>query len=204
MFLYRLVRRRRRRRRQLFGFLSFWHDCWPWPLDYLIRFWFILVVTLTLNFLGQLWNLLYLSQKCFDCHETKNKHDWTQGLKCDQRFDIGHDIDLEFSRSNMEFAISQPKMVRLPRNQTYRFNLRPQIWASGLILATTLTFNFQGIKYGICYIPNKSGPLATKRNANILIDFLASNVTNGFDIGHDFDLWIFNVTLTFDHSHGLH
>ena len=35
-----------------------------------------------------------------------------------------HDLDLDFSRSNMEFAISQPKMVRLPRSekQTYRLN----------------------------------------------------------------------------------
>ena len=45
-------------------------------------------------------------------------------------FDLGHDLDLEFSRSNIEFAISQPKMVRLPRNekQTYRLNSRPQMW----------------------------------------------------------------------------
>ena len=44
-------------------------------------------------------------------------------------FDLGHDLDLELSRSNIEFAISQPKMVRLPRNkkQTYRFNSRPQM-----------------------------------------------------------------------------
>ena len=32
-------------------------------------------------------------------------------------FDLGHDLDLEFSRSNIEFAISQPKMVWLPRNE---------------------------------------------------------------------------------------
>ena len=31
-------------------------------------------------------------------------------------FDLGHDLGLEFSRSNMEFAISKPKIVRLPRN----------------------------------------------------------------------------------------
>ena len=45
-------------------------------------------------------------------------------------FDLGHDLDLEFSRSNIEFAISQPKMVRLPRNekQTYWLNSRPQMW----------------------------------------------------------------------------
>ena len=29
-------------------------------------------------------------------------------------FDLGHDLDLEFSRSNMEFPISQPKVARLP------------------------------------------------------------------------------------------
>ena len=60
--------------------------------------------------------------------------------------DFCRDLDLHFSRSNMEFAISQPKMVRLPRNekQTYRLNSRAQMWPSGLTLAMTLTLNFQG------------------------------------------------------------
>ena len=31
--------------------------------------------------------------------------------------DFRRDLDLDFSKSNMEFAISQPKMVRLPRNE---------------------------------------------------------------------------------------
>ena len=59
-------------------------------------------------------------------------------------FDLGHDLDLEFSRSNIEFAISQPKMVWLPRNekQTYRLNSRPQRWPMGLTLTMTLTFEF--------------------------------------------------------------
>ena len=37
------------------------------------------------------------------------------------RFDLGHDLDLEFSRANVDFVISQPKVVRLPQNekQTY-------------------------------------------------------------------------------------
>ena len=30
-----------------------------------------LAMTLTLNFQGQIWNFLYLSQKWSDCHETK-------------------------------------------------------------------------------------------------------------------------------------
>ena len=43
--------------------------------------------------------------------------------------DFRRDLDLHFSRSSMEFAISQPKMVRLPRNeqQTYRLNSRAQM-----------------------------------------------------------------------------
>ena len=45
-----------------------------------------LAMTLTLNFQGQIYNLLYLSQKWCDCHETKIKHiNWTLGLKCDHR-----------------------------------------------------------------------------------------------------------------------
>ena len=126
-----------------------------WPSD------LTLAMTLTLNFQGQIWNLLYLGQKWSDCHETKSKHiDWTLCLKCNHRdwpwpwpwpwifkvkyeiyyilakngpiamkqkanisielyasnvtigIDLGHDLDLEFSRSNMKFTISWPKMVR--------------------------------------------------------------------------------------------
>ena len=49
-----------------------------WPIG------LTLAMTLTLNYQGQIYNLLYLSQKWPDCHETKSKHiNWTQGLKCD-------------------------------------------------------------------------------------------------------------------------
>ena len=70
------------------------------------------------------------------------------------------DLDLEFSRSNMEFSISQPKMIRLPRNekQTHRLNSRPQMWPLGLTLAMTLTLNFQGQIWNwlsICYLNQK-------------------------------------------------
>ena len=56
-------------------------------------------------------------------------------------FDLGHDLDLSFSRSNVEFAISLPRMVRLPQNvkQTYGLHYRPQMWPSGM----TFTLNFQ-------------------------------------------------------------
>ena len=81
-------------------------------------------------------------------------------------------------------------MVRLPRNekQTYRLNSRAQMWPSGLTLDMTLTWIFK-VKCGICYISAKNGPIATKRKANILIELQASNVTNGFDLDHNLDLW---------------
>ena len=138
-------------------------------------------------------------------------------------------------------------MVRLPRNkkQTYRLKFRAQMWPSGLTLAMTLTFNFQGqiwnflylsqkwsdchetkskhidwtlrlkcdhrvwpwpwpwpwifkVKYGISYISAKSGPIASKRKANISIELQASNVTNGFEFDHNLDLWILKVNLDLD------
>ena len=71
--------------------------------------------------------------------------------------DFRCDLDLDFSRSNMEFAVSQPKMVRLPRNenQTYRLNSRPQMWPSGLTLAVTLTLNFHGHIWNFLYLSQK-------------------------------------------------
>ena len=59
-------------------------------------------------------------------------------------FDLGRDLDLEFSRSNMEFAISQPKMLRLPRSekQIYRLNFRPQMWPSYFTFGHDLDLEF--------------------------------------------------------------
>ena len=54
------------------------------------------------------------------------------------------------------------------------------------------------VKYGIYYISAKSGPIATKRKANISIELQASNVTNGFDLGHNLDLWILKVKRDLD------
>ena len=61
-------------------------------------------------------------------------------------FDIDHDLDLEFSRSCMEFAISQARMVWLPQNekQAYQMKFRPKLWSKGFTLAMTLTLNFHG------------------------------------------------------------
>ena len=71
--------------------------------------------------------------------------------------DFRRDLDLEFSMSNMEFAVSLPTMVWLPRNkkQTYQLNSRPQMWPSGLTLAMTLTLNFQGQTLNLLYLSQK-------------------------------------------------
>ena len=87
------------------------------------------------------------------------------------RLDIGQDsdLDLEFSRSFMEFATSQPKNGPIGMKQKanisnenlglkwdYKFWPRPWPWP--------LIFK---VKYGICYISAKNGLIVTKQKANI-------------------------------------
>ena len=55
------------------------------------------------------------------------------------------------------------------------------------------------VKYEICYISTKSGPIATRRKANISIWTLGLKFDNGFDFGHDLDIWIFKVICDLDH-----
>ena len=116
MFLYRFVRRRRSRRRRSRRRRSRRR---PQILVHAITF------EQLFGFLSFLAQLLALTCRLPDYILV----------------DFRRDLDLDFSRSNMEFAISQPKMVRLPRNkkQTYRLNSRAQMWPSGLTLAMTLT-----------------------------------------------------------------
>ena len=54
------------------------------------------------------------------------------------------------------------------------------------------------VKYRICYISTKNGPIATKK-ANISIEHQASNVTHGFNLDHGLDIWIFKVWCDLDH-----
>ena len=57
---------------------------------------------------------------------------------------------------------------------------------------------FKG-KYEIWYISTKSGPIATRRKANISFWTLGLKFDNGFDLGHDLDIWIFKVICDLDH-----
>ena len=118
-----------------------------WPLG------LTLAMTLTLNFQGQIYNLLYLSQKWSDCHETKaNISIELQGLKC-------------------------------------HYRIWPWPWPWPWIFK---------VKYGISDISAKSGPIATKWKANILIELQASNVTNGFELDYNRDLWTLKVKRDLD------
>ena len=91
------------------------------------------------------------------------------------------DLYLEFSRSNIELAISKPKMVRLPRNekQTHRLSSRLQMRPSGLTLAMTLTFNFEGQMSNWLYLSQKWCDCHETKNKHI-------------DWSHDFkyDHWV--------------
>ena len=55
------------------------------------------------------------------------------------------------------------------------------------------------VKYEICYISTKSGLIVTKQKANISIWTLGLKCDNGFDLGHDIDIWIFKVLCDLDH-----
>ena len=132
-----------------------------------------LAMTLTLNFQGQIWNLLYLSQKWSDCHETKSKHiDWTLGLKCDHRvwpwpwpwpwiFKVKYGI-CYISAKNGPIATKQ-KSKHIDRTLGLKCDhwVWPWPWPRPWIFK---------VKYGISYIPAKSGPIATKQKANISIE----------------------------------
>ena len=122
-------------------------------------------------------------------------------------FDLGHDLDLEFSRSNMAFAMSQPKNgpIATKRKANLSIELQGlkydrQVWP----WPWPWPWIFK-VKYGISYISAKSCPIATKRKANMSIELQASDVTNGFDLCQilTFVIWRSNMTLTFDHTHDL-
>ena len=159
-----------------------------------------LAMTLTLNFQGQIWNLLYLSQKWSDCNETESKHiDLTLGLKCDHRvwpwpwpwpwiFKVKYGICC-ISAKNGPIATKRKANISIDL-KACDHRVWPWAWPWPWIFK---------VKYGICYISTKSGPIAKKWKANISIELQDSNVTNGFDLGHDLVIWIFKVKCDLDH-----
>ena len=94
-----------------------------------------LAMTLTLNFQGQIWNLLYLNQKWSDCHKTKSKHiDLTPGLKCDQWFDLGLDLDIWIFKvkCDLDHLVTKVRGKDLPDSDRGDFRCRRAVDSSSL------------------------------------------------------------------------
>ena len=70
------------------------------------------------------------------------------------------------------------------------------MWPSDLTLAITLTLNFQGQIWNLLYFNEKWSDCYESK---ISIEPQASNVTNGFDLDHDLDIWIFKVKCDLDY-----
>ena len=111
-------------------------------------FWWIFVVTLMLNFQGQILHLLYLSKKWFHSHEMKSKHiDQTQGpeiwpsiltlaMTLSETFQ-GKMFDLLYLRTKLSYCHETT-------NEHIKLNARPQVWPSVLTQVMILNLDFQG------------------------------------------------------------
>ena len=102
-------------------------------------------MTLTLDFQGQILKMLYLRNGMADWHGTKAM--WIDRMLhplCD--FEWPLDLDLGFSRSNFENAVSQEWEGRLTWNKRdlSRQNFGPMLWLSMFTSSMTLTLYFQG------------------------------------------------------------
>ena len=138
-----------------------------WPLG------MTLAMTLTLNFQGQIYNLLYLSQKWSDFHETKSKHiNWTLGLKCNHQvrpgpwpwpwiFKVKYRI-CHISAKNGPIATKRKANISI---ELQGLKCDHQVWPWPWPWPWIFKFK---VKYGISYISSKSGPIATKRKSKYI------------------------------------
>ena len=107
--------------------------------DDLDPFWVIPDSNFTLNLGMAMKSFKQLGRVEFRCLFDFQGHWWIFKVRRGSKI-------VKFSRSNIELAISRPKMVRLLRNekQTYRLDVSPKMGAFDLTLIMTLTLNFQG------------------------------------------------------------
>ena len=106
----------------------------------------------------------------------------------------------------MEFAISQPKKVRLPRNekQTYRLNSRPQMWPMALTCYDLdLDFSRSNMEFPISQPKRIRLPRNEKQKYRLNPRPQMWPMSLTFTITLTFEFWRSNVTLTFDHTHDL-
>ena len=72
------------------------------------------------------------------------------------------------------------------------------MWPSDLTLAMTLTLNFHGQIWNLLYLSQKWSDYHETKSKHISIELQASNVTSGFDLDHNLDLWILKVKCDLD------
>ena len=114
-------------------FFHFWQDCWPWFIEYVIRLLPILVLTLPWIFKVKYGSCYILAKNSLIAMKWKaNISPEHQASNMTIWFDLGHDHGLEFSRSNMEFAISQPKKVLIATKR--KANISPEHQASNMTI----------------------------------------------------------------------
>ena len=123
------------------------------------------------------------------------------------RIDLGYDLDLEFSRSNLEIAISQSKLVWVPRNQkqTYLLNFKASNVTIRLDLGHNLDLEFSR--------SNMEFPISQPKMVRLpLNETQAYRLTSRpqmwpmgltLTITLTFEFWRSKVTLTFDYTHDL-
>ena len=160
-----------------------------------------LAMILTLNFQGQIQNLLYLSQKWSDCHKTKSKHiDWTLGLKCDHRvwpWPWPWPWILKF-KYRICYISAKNGLIATKRKANISIELLTSIVTIGFDFGHDLDLELSRSNIVCAISQPKNGQIASKRKANISIELQASNVTIGFEFYHNLDHWILTVKCDLD------
>ena len=108
-----------------------WRHPWPWPRIFKVKFW-----KSHISGMGWLIDMELKGRESIEC--------WTHVVTSNVH--LTHDLDLGFSRSNFENAVSQEWDGRLTWNErdVSLKDVTPTLWLSTLTSTMTLTLDFQG------------------------------------------------------------
>ena len=114
---------------------------WPWPWIFKVKFWKCCIS-------GMGWPIDMERKGC-------------ESIECYTHFvtfnfDLNHDLDFGFSRSNFEKVVSQEWDGRLAwyEKNVSRYNIGPMLWLSTFGSPMTLTLDFQGQILKMLYLRN--------------------------------------------------
>ena len=145
-------------------------------------------MTFTLDFQGQILKKLYLRNGW----PIDMKRKGWESIGCYTHFvtfdvHFTHDLDLGFSRSNFENAVSQEWEGRLTWNERdlRRQNVGPMLWLSMFTSSMTLTLDFQGQILKKSYLRN--GMADWHGTKGMWVDRMLDSHCD-FDLTHDLDL----------------